>query len=325
MPRRIITARSAFVGHTFSDNDANLIHDFKSLLGKLGLECESGQRPEGRPVSEKVKERIRAADVFVGFFTRREKIASRDEWTTSSWVIEEKAMAVELGKPLLLFVEDGVREIGGLQGDYEYVSFSRKKLHEAFLKAIDYVLSLTSTSMDVQVEDHADTGGLYDLCKKAREAGNLPDAIVGMRKLMESAPNNARYLAELGGMLSRSGEHSEALPMLEKAVRLDPSTGMAHHELGHAYERAGRPEDALLSFQRALEVDPDVRSNYLCYAECLYRKTLAMEVGPEKPQTLKKVRRLLDSYVQIAGEEGKKRVMGYYLAMEEQPERPVDS
>jgi hypothetical protein len=309
---RTVELRSAFVGHSFSEDDQWLIVDFKSLLTKLGLICDSGERPATKSVSEKVKERVRASDIFVGIFTRRERIEGREEWTTSPWVIEEKAMAIELGKPLLLFIEEGVKEIGGLQGDYEYVSFSRDKLHKAFLKVVDYVQSLGISVRKSSAED------LYQVCRSAQEAGRFGEALETLEKLVLMTPRNARYHFEFGRALLQAGEYARAIEVLQNAVTLDPTTGVAHHQLAHAYDRSGRTEDALYSFQRALEIDPDVSSNYRCYGECLYRKSLSLRTNAEKEQTLKKVLRLLESCAKIGGDEERKRVAGYILMIPEQ-------
>src|SRR5438105_12721579 len=97
---------SAFVGHSFAEEDDELIRLLIQFLTKLGLRCESGQRAEPRGVSDKVRARLDAAEVFVGIFTRRDQLAD-GSFTTSPWVVEEKAAAIAAGKKLLLFVEDG--------------------------------------------------------------------------------------------------------------------------------------------------------------------------------------------------------------------------
>jgi hypothetical protein len=71
--------------------------------------------------------------VFVGLYTRRDKIARKKKWTASSWVIEEKAYAVAKRKTLILLQEDGVDSIGGMQGDYEYIPFTRDALQDLVL------------------------------------------------------------------------------------------------------------------------------------------------------------------------------------------------
>src|SRR5436190_9264838 len=98
---------TAFVAHSFADDDKQIVERITQFLSKLGLTCDSGVRAEPRSISEKILARLHAAELFVGIFTRREKKPD-GTYTTSPWLIEEKAAAVHAGKRLLLFVEEGV-------------------------------------------------------------------------------------------------------------------------------------------------------------------------------------------------------------------------
>jgi len=127
---------TAFLSHSFSLSDANVVACVKSLLESIGIGVSTGEKPKADKVSEKVKKRIDAQFTFVGLFTRRDKVEGRNEWTTSPWLIDEKAYAVGKGKKLILLKEDGVASIGGIQGDYEYIEFSRTRLEVPLLKMI---------------------------------------------------------------------------------------------------------------------------------------------------------------------------------------------
>jgi len=100
----------------------------------LGITVVTGERPKADRISEKVKRLIDGQPVFVGLYTRRDKIAGKREWTASPWVIEEKAYAVAKRKMLILLKEEGIASIGGIQGDYEYLEFSRDRLHQLVLR-----------------------------------------------------------------------------------------------------------------------------------------------------------------------------------------------
>ena len=82
--------------------------------------------------------------MFVGVFTRREKISRQSRWVTSPWLIDEKAYAVAKDKKLILLKESGVNSIGGIQGDYEYIEFSRGRLQDlaiSLLQMFDLTVS----------------------------------------------------------------------------------------------------------------------------------------------------------------------------------------
>ena len=131
--------RSAFVGHSFAPGDVPVVNAVIRLLKALGLDILTGEKPKADSVSKKVRRRIEACDGFVGLFTRRDRIADRDDWTTSAWIIDEKAYAFAKGKKLFLLRERGVESIGGLQGDYEYLEFDRSDLADLLIRIVETV------------------------------------------------------------------------------------------------------------------------------------------------------------------------------------------
>jgi hypothetical protein len=135
---------TAFVGMSFTPNDKEVNDCVTGFLTQIGIAVVTGEKPKTDRISDKVKDAIDNQYLFVGIFTRRDKIARKNEWTTSPWVIDEKAYAVGKGKKLVLLKEELVGSIGGIQGDYEYINFSRDHLEELVLK----LLSLFNISID---------------------------------------------------------------------------------------------------------------------------------------------------------------------------------
>lgn len=133
---------TAFVGHSFAAADMPVIETFVSLLEAVGISVVTGERPKADTVSEKVKRRIEGQHLFVGIFTRRDQLVGKDKWNTSAWVIDEKAYAYGRNKKLILLKEADVESIGGIQGDYEYIEFSREKLQDAVVELLQ-VFALT--------------------------------------------------------------------------------------------------------------------------------------------------------------------------------------
>jgi len=121
---------TAFVAQSFAPVDEVVNTLVRRSLEALGISVLTGERPKADRISEKVRQRIERQFLFVGVFTRRDQLAAKTEWTTSAWLIDEKAYAVAMGKKLILLREEGVSTIGGIQGDYEYFMFSRDRLHE---------------------------------------------------------------------------------------------------------------------------------------------------------------------------------------------------
>lgn len=126
----------AFVGHSFADDYAHVASAVIAALEAIGVATTTGEPPRAGSLSDKVKGRIEANHLFVGIFTRREKISGKEEWTTSPWVIDEKAYAFGRARKLILMKEQGVGSIGGIQGDYEFIEFNRERLDVAIVKLI---------------------------------------------------------------------------------------------------------------------------------------------------------------------------------------------
>jgi hypothetical protein len=119
---------TCFVGHSFAKDDKSVNEAIVACLTSVGLKVVTGEKPKADSISEKVKREIDDQAIFVGVFTKRDKIARKPEWTTSPWVIDEKAYAIGRRKKLILIKEAGVGSIGGIQGDYEFLEFTRDDL-----------------------------------------------------------------------------------------------------------------------------------------------------------------------------------------------------
>lgn len=132
------TIPTIFVGHSFLAEDAVVCSSVVELLRAIGFQVFTGEKPKANRISEKVKELIDSQDVFVGIFTRRDKIAKKQEWTTTMWVVEEKTWAMAKNKKLVLLREDGVKNLGGMHADHEYVDFSRNTLGPALVKLVEH-------------------------------------------------------------------------------------------------------------------------------------------------------------------------------------------
>jgi hypothetical protein len=133
---------TVFLGQSFSPTDKQVTIIVQRFLEAYGLKVLTGEKPKADTISGKVRERIEQADAFVGLFCRRDKIARRAEWTTSAWVIDEKAYALARQKKLILLKETAVQSIGGLQGDYEFLEFDRAEIGDLLIRLLLLLKSL---------------------------------------------------------------------------------------------------------------------------------------------------------------------------------------
>lgn len=135
--KKEVEATTVFVGHSFAKNDEAVVDFVLKTFESIGIATVTGGKPRADRISDKVKDLINEQPIFVGIFTRRDKISGKPQWTTTEWVIDEKAYAYGKDKTLILLKEDGVGSIGGIQGDYEYISFTRNSLHNLGLKILE--------------------------------------------------------------------------------------------------------------------------------------------------------------------------------------------
>jgi hypothetical protein len=54
------------------------------VLEAIGIRVVTGEKPKADRISNKVKAAIEGQHIFVGIFTRRDKLAGKNEWNTST-------------------------------------------------------------------------------------------------------------------------------------------------------------------------------------------------------------------------------------------------
>lgn len=121
----------AFVAHSFAPEDLPVVNSTVEIIRHAGVSVLSGERPEARGVSRKIKDRIKKSNLFIALMTHRHQF-DKQAWTTSPWVIEEKGYSLgqNSSRPIIALIEEGIPvpdETGGLEGDLEIIFFNRKQ------------------------------------------------------------------------------------------------------------------------------------------------------------------------------------------------------
>jgi predicted Zn-dependent protease len=86
--------------------------------------------------------------------------------------------------------------------------------------------------------------------------GRFDEAAAMYRELLQSLPNEAGLLMNLGMALAMGGHASDAVAPLEKAISLNPSLLPAHLFLGSSYLALGEPQKAIPPLERAVKGAP---------------------------------------------------------------------
>jgi hypothetical protein len=141
IPKRVSPAgpvsNTVFLSHRFAETE--YVSGLTRLLKENGFTAVTGSNVNTY-VSKAIVERIRSCEYFLCLFTRKDEKLD-GTFTTSPWLLEEKGVAIALQKPLVLMVEEGVSDIGGLQGDWQRIHFTPKGFLEAALAAVEQLRS----------------------------------------------------------------------------------------------------------------------------------------------------------------------------------------
>ncbi|MGH2509720.1 MAG: hypothetical protein ACRDHZ_20260, partial [Ktedonobacteraceae bacterium] len=157
----------AFVGHSFTDDDHDVVDKLLTYLRQLSkmlpqFTWDHAESAEPKDLAAKVLSLLADKNVFIGICTKKERVIKPDalkpaailrgfmsarevdfEWKTSDWIIQEIGLAKGKNLDLILLVENGVRDPGGLQGNIEYIPFERNALDKAFGKIVEMITALT--------------------------------------------------------------------------------------------------------------------------------------------------------------------------------------
>lgn len=159
----------AFVGHSFSDDDREVVRRILELLDQLsklqpGFSWEHAEAPEPQLVTDKVLARFEGKNVFIGICTRKERVveeralrpskfsrsklvgnADAFSWKTSDWLIQEIGLAIGREMKVVLLLEEGIRRPGDLQGNLEFVEFERNAPEKCVHRLMGMIAALTPT------------------------------------------------------------------------------------------------------------------------------------------------------------------------------------
>jgi tetratricopeptide (TPR) repeat protein len=192
----------AFVGHSFTDDDAQVVGTFLKYFEQLArlnpnFSWQHAENAEPRQLAEKVLQLIADKNVFIGICTKKEAALPstaatpmwlrRDHvsvkrqaitWKTSDWIIQEIGLAIGKSLDLILLIENGVRPPGGLQGNVEYIPFDRATPEKSFGKIAEMITALSPavSQTSVQSPDPSSTAVAETSHPSAEDDWNIPKA-----------------------------------------------------------------------------------------------------------------------------------------------------
>jgi len=167
-----MTELAAFVGHSFTENDSEIVRQFLKFFDRvrdmdIGFSWDHAEAAEPKVLVQKVREKMEGKNLFIGICTAKEctidpldlspvlfykkffkgrKESFSDK--TSDWIIQEIGFAVGKGMDIILIIESGLRVPGGLQGDLEYISFHQSAPEKSFTKILEMLQALRPKRID---------------------------------------------------------------------------------------------------------------------------------------------------------------------------------
>ena len=306
-------------------------HDLRDILDSLksvGFEYEDAKEGEIRPISEKVKEFILRHEIYIGVLTKRYPIwqapASWHErwlyrlgsyvpqkWTTSEWVIEEIGFAIGKDRKVLLLIEDDVNfPTSDLDGDTQWVPFSRTNLSASQTEISQMVLKLISNRV-VSIEEPTSVAtvapsgpekiieqqepSFFDQLQAIKNAilvGNFLEADrIQKEALGSETVTKERQFWEpiILSLRARKGD-TDALARLKQKCEDDPTHSGAIEALASVYSSFGQFKQAADLLASHLEKVPDDKRSMLVIkaSEALCKDGKATEAIPLLLEGLKK-------------------------------------
>jgi tetratricopeptide (TPR) repeat protein len=110
------------------------------------------------------------------------------------------------------------------------------------------------------------------LAKALDDSGKSTDAIREYQGFLATDPSNARVSEELGHLLYRTGQYSNAAPLLRRAVEARGDDPVLQQELAYALEQSGQPAQAAEVYRNVLRVAPEADVTRGRLAEVLFQQ-----------------------------------------------------
>lgn len=193
-----MTNIKAFVGHSFTDDDAQVVASFLKIFDQIkavlpSFDWTHARQAEPEDLAKKVLRLAADCNTFIGICTKKEmvtqpeaifprflttksSIVSNDQlaWKTSDWIVQEIGLAIGYSMSLVILLEDGCRRPGGLQGDIEFIPFNRDTPEKAFGQILEMLRAIDPPA-DARIETSPD-GDTGTDPKKLQDTKSLSEA-----------------------------------------------------------------------------------------------------------------------------------------------------
>jgi tetratricopeptide (TPR) repeat protein len=103
---------------------------------------------------------------------------------------------------------------------------------------------------------------IFNLALQYHQGGNLQQAEVHYRQILQIDPQHADALHMIGLLAHQVGRNDVAVDYIQHALRLRPDSPAAHNNLGIALRNQGRLDEAIAAYHQAVRLKPDFADAY---------------------------------------------------------------
>jgi predicted O-linked N-acetylglucosamine transferase (SPINDLY family) len=100
------------------------------------------------------------------------------------------------------------------------------------------------------------------LAEQSYRAGQLPQAVVLYRQVLQVQPNQSEALHALGVIAAQSKHYEEAMTLIKQAILSNSAVPTFHNSLGNVFWLQKQLDEALECYQRALSLNPNLVEIY---------------------------------------------------------------
>lgn len=277
-------AGQVFIIHHFDEKCRIRAKALADILNTHNINTVFGEDLCGQRIPEALRKLLEASTLAIALLTRDVK-TDDGKWHPSQSVIEEVALVVTLGKPVLLVVEEKVYFNGGLTGELEKITFNADNFASVIARIVYQTqIMMTGVLVPPELPEASLDDRIRLLILEARACGKKKqwDEVERLSKeALELDPKAWRAMLNFGIARGKKGHLSEAekifLEMLELFAGNEKALPAIYSNLGwiEVVKSGGSRDIKSLRkqakyFEKSLKLQPsglDTRAILiLCYA-----------------------------------------------------------
>jgi len=130
-----------FVAMSLQESDKDINEYVTGILDALEIKFVTGERYSKESIPQKVKVRIGNSELFIDIFVKRDEIKDGG-YTTPPWLVKELGFAQGAEKDVIAWVENGIKDIAGLDYEKEVIYFERNNIKSIMKATIKFLEAL---------------------------------------------------------------------------------------------------------------------------------------------------------------------------------------